>query len=157
MSRRNVAAKRELLPDAMHNSVIVTRFINQVMRDGKKSIAEKIVYQAFSTVQQKQKAKGIVELFETVLENIRPLVEVKSRRIGGATYQVPVEVRPERSMTLAMRWLIDGARVRREKSMPERLAHEMLEAFEKRGAAMKKREDTHKMAEANKAFAHYRW
>lgn len=157
MSRRNVPPKRDLLPDAVYGSVVVTRFINQVMRDGKKSIAEKIVYEAFDFVQQKQKAKGIVEIFETILENIRPLVEVKSRRIGGATYQVPVEVRAERSLTLAMRWLIDAAKVRREKSMPERLAHEMLEAFEKRGSAIKKREDTHKMAEANKAFAHYRW
>ena len=157
MSRRSVPAKRELLPDAMYGSVVLTRFINQVMRDGKKSIAEKIVYEAFDAIKQKQKSKGVLEIFETVLENIRPLVEVKSRRIGGATYQVPVEVRPERSLTLAMRWLIESAKVRREKSMPERLANEMLEAFEKRGAAIKKREDTHKMAEANKAFAHYRW
>lgn len=157
MSRRSTPPKRVLLPDAMYGSILLTRFINQVMRDGKKSIAEKIVYEAFDAIKNKNKTANILEMFETVLENIRPLVEVKSRRIGGATYQVPVEVRPERSMTLAMRWLIESAKVRREKSMPDRLANEMMEAFEKRGAAVKKREDTHKMAEANKAFAHYRW
>jgi small subunit ribosomal protein S7 len=157
MPRRREVPKRQLLPDAKFGSELVTKFINQIMLDGKKSVAEQIVYRAFDIVIEKSNTKNIVEYFEEVLENIRPLVEVKSRRVGGATYQVPVEVRPDRSVTLAMRWLIDASRSRREKSMHERLANEMLEAFEKRGSACKKREDTHKMAEANKAFAHYRW
>ena len=155
MPRRREVPKRELLPDAKHGSVVVTKFINQRMLDGKKSVAEKIVYGAFDIIVEKNGTKNVVELFEEVLDKIRPMVEVKSRRVGGATYQVPVEVRPERSMTLAMRWLIDAARSRREKSMAQRLAAEMMQAAEGQGSALKKREDTHKMAEANKAFAHF--
>ena len=157
MPRRREVPKRELLPDAKYGSKTITKFINQVMMHGQKSVAERIVYNAFELAKEKGKINDVAEFFEQVLENIRPTVEVKSRRVGGATYQVPVEVRPDRSITLAMRWLIDASRSRREKSMHERLANEMLEAFEKRGSACKKREDTHKMAEANKAFAHYRW
>jgi len=160
MSRRNAASKRKVLPDALYGDIQITRFINQVMRSGKKSVAEKIVYQAFEIAKNRQKSisnEVIPEFFNGVLENLRPLVEVKSRRIGGATYQVPIEVRLDRGITLSMRWLIDAAKARREKSMPERLANEMLEVSEKRGAAMKKREDTHRMAEANKAFSHYRF
>lgn len=157
MPRRREVPKRQILPDAKYGSQVVAKFMNQVMLDGKKSIAEKIIYQAFEVIVEKTNDNDIVAYFETVLENIRPLVEVKSRRVGGATYQVPVEVRPSRSITLAMRWLIDASRSRREKSMPKRLANEMMEAHENRGSAIKKKEDTHRMADANKAFAHYRW
>ncbi|MCF6767964.1 30S ribosomal protein S7 [Thiotrichales bacterium 19S11-10] len=156
MSRRNEAPKREVLPDPKYKNATVAKFINHLMRDGKKSIAEKIVYKAFDQVKSKS-GKAEIEVFEQALESISPIVEVKSRRVGGATYQVPIEVRPERQMALAMRWLIDAARSRKEKSMGLRVAAEMLDAIEGRGAAMKKREDTHRMAEANKAFAHYRW
>jgi len=160
MPRRRVVAKREILPDPVYKSVVLAKFINQVMRSGKKSIAEKIVYGALDIIKDKLKLAQpaeVLEKFERALENLRPLVEVKSRRVGGATYQVPVEVRADRSATLAMRWLIDAAKARREKSMVLRLAAEAMEAIENRGTAYKKREDTHKMAEANKAFAHFRW
>ncbi|HHL45875.1 MAG TPA: 30S ribosomal protein S7 [Gammaproteobacteria bacterium] len=156
MARRRVAAKREILPDPKFGDLTLARFINMLMLDGKKSIAEKIVYGALDRVTEKSKGDGL-ELFGKALDNIRPMVEVKSRRVGGANYQVPIQVRPQRSSTLAMRWLIDAARKRGEKSMGLRLAGEILDACESRGTAVKKREDTHRMAEANKAFAHYRW
>ncbi len=156
MARRRVAAKREILPDPKFGDLALARFINMVMKDGKKSIAEKIVYGALDRVSERGKGDGL-EMFGKALENIRPLVEVKSRRVGGANYQVPIQVRPQRSSTLAMRWLIEAAHKRGEKSMGLRLAGEILDACEGRGAAVKKREDTHRMAEANRAFAHYRW
>lgn len=160
MPRRRVVEKREILPDPVYHSVTLAKFINQVMRSGKKSISEKIVYGALDTIKDKLKLaknEDILARFEKALENLRPLVEVKSRRVGGATYQVPVEVRSDRSFTLAMRWLIDAAKARREKTMALRLAAEVLEASESRGSAYKKREDVHRMADANKAFAHFRW
>ena len=156
MARRRQAEKRAILPDPKYRSEMIAKFINMVMLNGKKSVAEKIVYGALDTVAEKSK-KDAVEALETALDNVRPVVEVKSRRVGGATYQVPVEVRPERRNALAMRWIVDAARRRGEKGMGARLAGEILEASENRGAAVKKREDTHRMAEANKAFAHYRW
>ena len=156
MSRRRVTAKRAIIPDPKFGDETVARFVNVIMKSGKKSVAERIVYGAFDQVGEKAKEEAL-EVFGRALENVRPLVEVKSRRVGGATYQVPVEVRPVRRDALAMRWLVDAARSRGEKSMAARLAAELLEAAEKRGAAVKKREDTHRMAEANKAFAHYRW
>lgn len=160
MPRRRVVAKREILPDPVYKSQVLAKFINQVMRSGKKSISEKIVYGALSTIKDKLKfaqQEEALAALEKALENVRPLVEVKSRRVGGATYQVPVEVRPARSQTLAMRWLIDAAKTRREKTMALRLAAESMEAVENRGSAFKKKEDVHRMAEANKAFAHFRW
>ncbi len=160
MPRRRVVEKREILPDPVYHNVTLAKFMNQVMRSGKKSIAEKIVYGALETIKDKLKlanAADVVPKFEKALENLRPMVEVKSRRVGGATYQVPVEVRTDRSVTLAMRWLIDAAKARREKTMALRLAAEAMDAMESRGNAFKKREDVHRMAEANKAFAHYRW
>ena len=157
MSRKHSNFAREILPDPKFHSEMITRFINMVMTSGKKSVAEKIVYGAISTISEKNKTADAVELVEKALENVSPMVEVKSRRVGGATYQVPVEVRPKRRQTLAMRWIIDAARKRGEKSMPNRLAGELLDAVEQRGTAVKKREDTHRMAEANKAFSHYRW
>jgi len=156
MARRRVAAKREVLPDPKFGSRTLSKFMNIVMLNGKKAVAEKIVYGALERVQDKAKGEP-VELFEKALGNIRPMVEVKSRRVGGATYQVPVEVRGDRGMALAMRWLVDAARKRGEKSMGMRLAGEILDAVEHKGSAVKKKEDTHRMAEANKAFAHYRW
>ena len=156
MSRRHVAAKREILPDPKYGDRVVAKFINMVMSRGKKAVAEKIVYGALSEVEQRGKGEAL-DIFKTALENVEPKVEVKSRRVGGATYQVPIEVRPNRRRALAMRWLVDAARKRSEKSMGQRLAGEMLDAFESRGSAVKKREDTHKMAEANRAFSHYRW
>ncbi len=156
MARRRVAAKREILPDPKFGNRTLSKFMNVIMLDGKKSVAEKIVYGALDTVADKSK-KDALESFEKALSNIRPMVEVKSRRVGGATYQVPVEVRGERGMALAMRWLVDAARKRSEKSMGMRLAGEIMDAVEGRGTAVKKREDTHRMAEANRAFAHYRW
>ncbi|ABC32866.1 MULTISPECIES: 30S ribosomal protein S7 [Hahella] len=156
MPRRRVAAKREILPDPKFGSKKLAKFINHVMESGKKSVAERIVYGALDIVSNKAK-KEPIETFELALENIQPLVEVKSRRVGGATYQVPVEVRPSRQMALSMRWLVEYSRKRGEKSMAARLAAEMLEAAEGRGAAVKKREDVHRMAEANKAFSHYRF
>ena len=157
MPRRREVPKRKVLADPKYHNETVTKFVNQIMRDGKKSVAERIVYGAFDHVKQKKGGSNEVEVFEKALENVGPVVEVKSRRVGGATYQVPVEVRPERQLTLAMRWLIDASRKRKEKTMGLRLASELIDAVEGRGAAIKKREDTHKMAEANKAFAHYRW
>ena len=157
MSRKHSNFAREILPDPKFHSEMITRFINMVMTSGKKSVAEKIVYGAISTISEKNKTADAVELVEKALENVSPMVEVKSRRVGGATYQVPVEVRPKRRQPLAMRWIIDAARKRGEKSMPNRLAGELLDAVEQRGTAVKKREDTHRMAEANKAFSHYRW
>jgi small subunit ribosomal protein S7 len=156
MARRRVAAKREILPDPKFGNVTLSKFMNIVMQSGKKSVAEKIVYGALDRIAEKGKSEP-VEVFEKALGNVKPMVEVKSRRVGGATYQVPVEVRGERGMALAMRWLVDAARRRGEKSMGMRLAGELLDAAENKGSAVKKREDTHRMAEANKAFAHYRW
>ena len=157
MSRKQTNFSREILPDPKFHSEMITRFINMVMTSGKKSVAEKIVYGAIDTISEKNKSADAVDLVEKALENVAPMVEVKSRRVGGATYQVPVEVRPKRRQTLAMRWIIDAARKRGEQSMPNRLAGELLDAVEQRGTAVKKREDTHRMAEANRAFAHYRW
>jgi small subunit ribosomal protein S7 len=156
MPRRRVAARREALPDPKYGSELLAKFINMVMQDGKKSVAEKILYGALDSVVDKRGGEPL-ELLETALENVRPLVEVKSRRVGGATYQVPVEVRPNRRNSLAMRWLIEASRKRSEKSMAYRLAGELLDASENKGAAVKKKDDTHRMAEANKAFSHYRW
>ena len=156
MPRRRVVTQRPILPDPKYGNETIAKFINMVMMRGKKSIAEKIVYGALDRIAERT-SKDPVEVLEQALENVRPVVEVKSRRVGGATYQVPVEVRPVRRNSLAMRWIIDAARKRGEKSMPQRLAGEIMDAAENRGAAVKKREDTHRMAEANKAFAHYRW
>lgn len=156
MPRRGNVAKRDVLPDPMYNSKLVTRLINSVMLDGKKGVAQKIVYGAFEIIQTKT-GKEPLEVFEASMENIMPLLEVKARRVGGATYQVPIEVRPDRRQTLGLRWLTTYARTRSEKTMRERLAGEILDALNGTGGAAKKRDDTHKMAEANKAFAHYRW
>lgn len=156
MSRRAVSAKREILPDPKYGSRTIARFVNMIMLSGKKSVAEHILYGAMEAM-QKRGASDAAETLEKALDNISPLIEVKSRRVGGATYQVPVEVRAERRTALAMRWAIDAARKRGEKSMALRLAGELMDASENRGSAVKKREDTHRMAEANKAFAHYRW
>ena len=156
MPRRGSIAKRDVLPDPLYNSKLVTRLINNVMVDGKKGVSQKIVYGAFEIIQEKS-GKDPLETFEQAMENIMPLLEVKARRVGGATYQVPMEVRPERRQTLGLRWLTNYARLRSEKTMKERLAGEILDAINGVGGAAKKRDDTHKMAEANKAFAHYRW
>ena len=156
MSRRREAEKREILPDPKYHNQILAKFINMVMRSGKKSIAEKIVYGALDQISNKKKTASL-DVFIQALDNVKPIVEVKSRRVGGATYQIPIEVRSARSATLAMRWLVDAAKKRREKSMGLRLAGEILDALDNKGTAIKKREDTHKMAEANKAFSHYRW
>jgi small subunit ribosomal protein S7 len=159
MSRRTQAPKRVILPDPKHGSDLLAKFINMVMKSGKKATAESIVYGALERISERsnQAEDKSIELFSRALENVKPMVEVKSRRVGGATYQVPVEVRPQRRQTLAMRWLIDASRARNEKSMAHRLAHEILDASDNRGSAVKKREDTHRMAEANRAFSHYRW
>jgi len=157
MPRRRVVGQRKILPDPKFKNELLAKFINILMVDGKKSTAEKIVYGALDILTEKNTDKEHLELFETALDNIRPQVEVKSRRVGGSTYQVPVEVRPVRRNALAMRWLVDAARKRGEKSMAQRLANEMLDASDSKGSAVKKREDVHRMAEANKAFAHYRW
>ncbi|WP_340110485.1 30S ribosomal protein S7 [Pikeienuella sp. HZG-20] len=156
MSRRHSAEKREILPDAKYGDRILTKFMNNLMFDGKKSVAEGIVYGALTRVEDKMK-KAPIEVFHEALDNIKPSVEVRSRRVGGATYQVPVEVRPERREALAIRWLISSSRSRNEHTMEERLAGELMDAVNGRGSAVKKREDTHKMADANKAFSHYRW
>lgn len=156
MPRRREVPKREILPDPKFGSEQLAKFINMIMVSGKKSVAEKIIYGALDTIANKSGQESL-DLMEKALENVRPVVEVKSRRVGGATYQVPVEVRPARRNTLAMRWLLDAARKRGEKSMSAKLAGELLDASENRGSAVKKREDTHRMAEANKAFSHYRW
>ena len=159
MSRRHAAEKREVLPDAKFGDRVLTKFMNNLMVDGKKSVAERIVYGAIERIGEKtgRQNDAAIELLGVALDNVKPVVEVKSRRVGGATYQVPVEVRSTRRQTLAMRWIIEAARARSEKSMAHRLAHELMEAAENRGAAVRKREDTHRMADANKAFAHYRW
>ena len=156
MPRRREVPKRIILPDPKFGSLVLAKFINTIMRDGKKSIAEKLVYVALDQVAAKKGNNGM-EVLDAALENVRPSVEVKSRRVGGATYQVPVEVRSSRQNALAMRWLVDAARKRGEKSMALKLAGELMDAAEKKGSAVKKREDTHKMADANKAFAHFRW
>ena len=156
MSRRHRAEKREILPDAKYGDTVLTKFMNNLMFDGKKSIAEGIVYGALDRVEAKLQ-RAPIEAFHEALENIKPSLEVRSRRVGGATYQVPVEVRPERREALAIRWLINASRARNEKTMEERLAGELVDAVNSRGSAVKKREDTHKMADANKAFGHYRW
>jgi small subunit ribosomal protein S7 len=156
MSRRHKAERREVNPDPKFNDLVVSKFMNSIMREGKKSVAENIVYGALDRLQSRAKSDPI-QLFHSALENVMPAVEVRSRRVGGATYQVPVEVRPERRQALAIRWLIAAARSRNENTMEERLSGELLDAANNRGTAVKKREDTHKMAEANRAFSHYRW
>jgi small subunit ribosomal protein S7 len=159
MSRRSQAPTRSILPDPKCNSVLLAKFMNMVMERGKKSVAERIVYGAIDRMAEKtgRPAEQTLDLLTQALDNVKPMVEVKSRRVGGATYQVPIEVRAQRRQTLAMRWVIEAATARSEKSMAQRLASELLEASENRGAAVRKREDTHRMADANKAFAHYRW
>ena len=154
--RRGNVPKREILPDPVYNSVLVTKLINGVMLDGKKGVAQKVVYDAFDLI-QKELDRNPLEVFTEALNNIMPALEVKARRVGGATYQVPIEVRPERRQTLGLRWLVGYSRKRSEKTMKERLANEIMDAVNNTGASVKKREDTHKMAESNKAFAHYRW
>ena len=156
MPRRGNVPKREILPDPMYNSVLVTKLVNSIMLDGQKGVAQKVVYGAFQIVEEKTGKSGL-EAFQTAMENIMPAVEVKTRRVGGANYQVPIEVRPERRQTLGLRWMANYSRLRSEKTMKERLAGEILDALNGAGGAAKKRDDTHKMAEANKAFAHYRW
>ncbi|MBQ2915521.1 MAG: 30S ribosomal protein S7 [Clostridia bacterium] len=156
MPRRGNVPKREVLPDPLYNSKLVSKLINSVMYDGKKGVAQKIVYDAFEIVAAKT-GKNALEAYEEAMENIMPLLEVKARRVGGSNYQVPIEVRPERRQTLGLRWLTSYARNRNEKTMKERLANEILDALNNQGGAVKKKEDTHKMAEANKAFAHFRW
>mgnify|MGYP001193594353 FL=1 len=156
MSRRRRAEKREILPDPKFKDLVLSKFMNNLMFDGKKSVSEKIVYGAFDEIENKMKRPPL-EVFHEALDNIKPSVEVRSRRVGGATYQVPVEVRPQRREALAIRWLIKASRDRNEKTMKDRLASELIDAVNTRGSAVKKKEDTHKMAEANKAFSHYRW
>ena len=156
MPRRGNVPKREILPDPVYNSVLVTKLVNSIMLDGKKGVAQKVVYGAFDIISEKT-GKEPLEVFQQAMENIMPSLEVKARRVGGATYQVPIEVRPARRQTLGLRWLTNYSRARGEKTMKERLAGEIMDAVNGAGGAFKKREDTHKMAEANKAFAHYRW
>jgi small subunit ribosomal protein S7 len=156
LSRRRHAIKREILPDPRFNSHLAAKFMNCMMWEGKKALAQKIFYGAMDRIQEKTGQEPL-EVFVTAIENVKPLLEVKSRRVGGANYQVPIEVRPERRQALALRWIIAAARARGEKTMTDRLGNELMDAFNKQGAAFKKREDTHRMAEANKAFAHYRW
>jgi len=159
MSRRAQAPVRVILPDPKYSNLMLAKFMNVIMKSGKKSAAERIIYGALDRIAEKTGKKGpeAIEVLSAALDNVKPMVEVKSRRVGGATYQVPVEVRSTRRQTLAMRWMIEAARARSEKSMAFRLAHELMDAAESRGSAVRKREDTHRMAEANKAFAHYRW
>ncbi len=156
MPRKGPAPKREILPDPKYRSVLVAKFINCMMKDGKKSVAESIFYKALNIIKEKT-GKNSLEVFEKAVENVKPVLEVKSRRVGGATYQVPIEVRPERRISLAVKWIINSARARGERGMVLKLANELLEAYNNKGAAIKKKEDTHRMAEANRAFAHYRW
>ncbi len=156
MSRRRAAIPREILPDPKYGDTVVTKFTNGLMLDGKKSVAERIIYGSFDVIERKLRQDPI-KVFHEAIENVKPTVEVRSRRVGGATYQVPVEVRPSRRLALAIRWISDNARKRSETTMVERLAGELIDAANNRGAAIKKREDTHRMAEANKAFSHYRW
>jgi len=154
--RKGFIAQREVLPDPIYNNIVVTKLINKVMFDGKKGVAQNIVYDAFNTVAEKT-SRDALEVFQEALNNIMPVLEVKARRVGGATYQVPMEVRPERRQSLGIRWLVEYARKRNERTMAEKLAAEMLDAINNVGGAIKKKEETHKMAEANRAFAHYRW
>jgi small subunit ribosomal protein S7 len=156
MPRKGPVPRRDVLPDPIYNSKLVTRLINRIMIDGKKGVAQRILYEAFDIVRERT-GKDPMEVFEAALKNVMPVLEVKARRVGGANYQVPVEVKPERRISLGLRWLVNYARTRSEKTMQERLANEIIDASNNTGAAVKKREDTHKMAEANKAFAHYRW
>jgi small subunit ribosomal protein S7 len=156
MPRRKAAVKREVLPDPKYHDVVVTRFVNTLMLGGKKAIAERVLYGSFNLITDRM-GRDPIEVFRKALDNVKPHVEVKSRRVGGSTYQVPVEVRSDRRMALSMRWLVTYSRQRNEKTMIERLANEFIDAFNSRGGAVKKKEDTHRMAEANKAFAHYRW
>ena len=156
MSRRRAAVKREILPDHKFKDLVIARFMNRIMEDGKKSVSEKIVYGAFDIVSKKTK-KEPLEFFHAALDNVKPNLEVKSRRVGGATYQVPMEVRPRRAQTLAMKWIVDSALKRNEKTMREKIASEIIDAHNNKGSAVKKREETHKMAEANRAFSHFRW
>jgi small subunit ribosomal protein S7 len=156
MPRKGPVPRRDVLPDPIYNSKLVTRLINRIMIDGKKGVAQRILYNAFEIIRERT-GKDPMEVFEAALKNIMPVLEVKARRVGGANYQVPVEVKPERRTTLGLRWLVNYARLRGEKTMEERLAAEIIDASNNTGASVKKREDTHKMAEANKAFAHYRW
>jgi small subunit ribosomal protein S7 len=157
MSRRKLAEKRIVLPDPKFNSALVTKFVNMLMYDGKKSVAESIFYGALDRIREQTGNRDVLAVFNKAVSNTKPILEIRSRRVGGATYQVPVEVRPNRRTTLSMRWIIEAARKRSERTMKERLAAELLDASENKGSAIKKRDDTHKMAEANKAFAHYRW
>ena len=156
MSRKNRAPKKDFHPDSRYGSIILSKFINFMMHDGKKNSAEKIIYTAFEQIKKKTKEDPI-KIFDEAIKNVRPNLEVRSRRVGGATYQVPVEVKTKRSQTLALRWLLEASRKRKNKSMSDKLFNELMDASQKKGAAMKKREDTHRMAESNKAFAHYRW
>jgi small subunit ribosomal protein S7 len=156
MPRRKVAAKREVLSDSRYNNKLVTKFINSMMYDGQKMVATRSFYDALDILGEKH-GEGALNIFKTAIENVKPALEVKSRRVGGATYQVPVEIRPERRTSLAIRWLLTAARARKEKTIAEKLATELTDAFKNQGTAIKKKEDTHKMAEANQAFAHYRW
>lgn len=156
MPRKGPVARRDVLPDPIYNSKLVTRLINRLMLDGKRGVAQNILYNAFNIIQERT-GRNPMEVFEEALKNVMPVLEVKARRVGGANYQVPIEVKPERRTTLGLRWLVNYARTRGEKTMEQRLANEIMDAANNTGAAVKKREDTHKMAEANKAFAHYRW
>ncbi len=156
MPRKGSVPKRDVLPDPVYHDKIVTKFINKVMLSGKKSVAQRVVYDAFETIRSKT-GKDPLEVFQTALKNVMPVLEVRARRVGGANYQVPVEVRPDRRMTLGIRWIVNYARLRSEKTMDARLSGELMDAANNMGASVKKKEDTHKMAEANKAFAHYRW
>lgn len=156
MPRRKVAAKREVLSDSRYNNKLVTKFVNCMMYDGKKMVASQSFYDALDVLGQKH-GEGALNVFKTAIDNVKPVLEVKSRRVGGATYQVPVEIRPERRVSLAIRWILTAARARKEKTVAEKLAAELTDAFKNQGTAIKKKEDTHKMAEANQAFAHYRW
>jgi len=156
MPRRKVAAKREVLSDSRYNNKLVTKFVNCMMYDGKKMVATQSFYDALDILGQKH-GEGSLNVFKTAIDNVKPVLEVKSRRVGGATYQVPVEIRPERRVSLAIRWILTAARARKEKTVAEKLASELADAFKNQGTAIKKKEDTHKMAEANQAFAHYRW
>ena len=156
MSRRRAAIRKDILPDHKFKDKILTKFINRIMLDGKKSVSEGIIYDALNIISKKTKEKPI-DFFHSAVDNVKPNLEVRSRRVGGATYQVPMEVRPIRAQTLAMKWIVDSARKRKEKTMKERIANELLDAFNNKGNAVKKREDVHKMAEANRAFSHFRW
>ncbi|MEC6997037.1 MAG: 30S ribosomal protein S7 [Pseudomonadota bacterium] len=157
MSRRRKAVKREILPDPRYKDMVLAKFVRALMIDGKKNTAEKLIYSSFDILDKRQKDKSPIEIFKAAIENVQPQIETRSRRVGGATYQVPVEVSPRRKQALAIRWIIDAARRRNENTMIDRLAGELLDASSKRGASIKKNEDTRKMAEANRAFAHYRW